>query len=90
MSALVDLNYLLDPYRVAVHRQAELDALTSPAFRQAIAARGVRLVTYRQIIDRLGLGSMTRPARAGYDAIDDGDGEEAPPEAASDATSGPG
>ena len=82
MSALVDLNNPRDPYRVSVHRQAEVEALTSPAFRRAITARGVRLVTYREIIDRLGLGSMTRPARAGYDTI--GDDEGAPPEAGAD------
>ena len=71
MSALVDLNNPRDPFRVAQHRQSELAALTSPAFRQAITARQVRLVTYRQIIDRLGLAAMRPPARAGYSAIDD-------------------
>ena len=70
MTALVDLNNPNDPYRVAVHRQAELEALTSPAFRQAIADRGIRLITYREIIDRVGLESMAPPEQAGYSAID--------------------
>jgi len=44
------------------NRQGELDALTSPRFREAVAARNVRLVTYRQLIDLQGLKSMRRPA----------------------------
>ena len=75
MTALVDLNNPNDPYRVAVHRQAELEALTSPAFRRAIEARGIRLVTYREIIDRAGLDSMAPPAQAGYSTIDDAEQE---------------
>ncbi len=72
MSALVDLNNPADPYRVARHRQAELEALTSPAFRRAVAARGIRLVTYRDIIVRHGLASMVRPEGApGYSMGDD-------------------
>ncbi len=74
MSALVDLNNPADPYRVARHRQAELDALTSPAFRAAIAERGIRLVNYREIIARQGLAAMARPPGApGYSM---GDPEE--------------
>jgi predicted glycoside hydrolase/deacetylase ChbG (UPF0249 family) len=73
MSALVDLNNPTDPFRVAQHRQAELEALTSPAFRQAISALGIELVTYRQIIERRGLATMVRPQGApGYSM---GDGE---------------
>ena len=41
LAALVDLNNPSDPYRVAKHRQAELEAVTSPAFRDALARRGV-------------------------------------------------
>jgi predicted glycoside hydrolase/deacetylase ChbG (UPF0249 family) len=62
MSALVDTNNTSDPYRVAVHRQAELDAITSPAFRTAIEEAGIELVTYREIIDALGLDALTPPA----------------------------
>jgi len=67
MAALVDLNYPQDPFRVGRHRQAELDALASPAFRAAIAAAGLELVTYRQLIEREGLKAMSRPEQAsGY------------------------
>ncbi len=68
MSALVDLNYAADPFRVARHRQAELDALTSPAFRQAIVAASAELTTYREVIARAGLAAMARPAQnSGYE-----------------------
>ena len=62
MTALVDANYLADPFRVGRHRQAEVDALTSPAFRRAVAAAGLAAITYRDLVDDAGLGSMTRPA----------------------------
>lgn len=72
MSALVDLNNPRDPFRVARHRQAELEALTSPAFRWAVAARGIELTTYREIIARRGLERMQRPLGApGYSMGDD-------------------
>jgi len=67
MGALVDLNNPADPFRVARHRQAELDALTSPAFRQAVAGAGLELVTFRDVIARRGLAGMRRPEQdAGY------------------------
>jgi predicted glycoside hydrolase/deacetylase ChbG (UPF0249 family) len=67
MTALVDTNYLQDPFRVGRHRQAELDALTSPAFREAVTAAGFEPVTYRQVIERRGLKAMTAPEQlSGY------------------------
>jgi hypothetical protein len=67
MTALVDTNYPQDPFRVGRHRQAELDALTSPAFRAAVAAAGFELITYRQVIERKGLNAMAPPEqRSGY------------------------
>jgi hypothetical protein len=61
MSAMVDLNNASDPYRVAIHRQAELDAITSPAFRAAIEDAGIELLTYLNIVKASGLDSMTPP-----------------------------
>jgi predicted glycoside hydrolase/deacetylase ChbG (UPF0249 family) len=67
MTALVDTNYPQDPFRVGRHRQAELDALTSPAFRAAVTAAGFELITYHQVIERKGLKAMTPPEQAsGY------------------------
>jgi predicted glycoside hydrolase/deacetylase ChbG (UPF0249 family) len=66
MSALVDVNNPDDPYRVAKHRQAELDALTSPAFRRAVAERGIEFVTYRDMVEQYEIESMKRPGSTGY------------------------
>ena len=72
MSALVDLNNPRDPFRVAQHRAAELEALTSPAFRRVIAERGIELVTYRDLIRRRGLAAMVRPTGPpGYSTDDE-------------------
>jgi len=71
MTALVDVNNPADPFRVAQHRQAELDALTSPAFRRAIADRGIRLTTYREITEQQGLAAMVRPQGAPGYSMDD-------------------
>jgi hypothetical protein len=43
------------------NRQGELDALTSPRFSEALKARNIRLITYRQLIEMKGLKSMKRP-----------------------------
>ena len=71
MGALVDVNNPRDPYRVAQHRQAELEALTSPAFRRAIAARGIELVNYGEIVEQRGLAAMVRPQGAPGYSMDD-------------------
>ena len=61
MTAMVDMNNADDPYRVAVQRQAELDAVTSAAFRQALDDAGIKLVTYEDVVAEMGLESMKRP-----------------------------
>jgi predicted glycoside hydrolase/deacetylase ChbG (UPF0249 family) len=66
MNALVDANNPDDPYRVARHRQAELDVLTAPAFLRSTAARGIRFVTYSDMVARYGLEAMAPPAAFGY------------------------
>ena len=72
MGALVDINNPSDPYRVAEHRQAELDAITSPAFRRATADRGISFVRYEDLIERHGLAAMKRPESSGY-SMDEAD-----------------
>jgi predicted glycoside hydrolase/deacetylase ChbG (UPF0249 family) len=68
MAALVDMNYATDPFRVSRHRQAEIDAISSPAFRKAVADRGIRLVTYHDIMSERGREAMVRPAEiSGYE-----------------------
>ena len=75
MAAMVDTNNETDPYRVAIHRQAELDAITSPAFRRAIEDAGIELVTYRDIVSEMGLDGMVPPAdlTSYEDSFDEGE-----------------
>ncbi|GAC1657727.1 MAG: hypothetical protein NVS4B3_24600 [Gemmatimonadaceae bacterium] len=61
LGALVDMNTDGPLHEMSKHRQAELNALTSPRFSRALKARDVRLITYRQLIDMQGLNSMLRP-----------------------------
>lgn len=60
MNALTDLNRGGLP-NMAQNRHEELLAVTSQAFRDAVAARNVRLVTYRDLVRERGLGEMARP-----------------------------
>jgi predicted glycoside hydrolase/deacetylase ChbG (UPF0249 family) len=62
LGALVDMNTDGPLPEMSKNRQGELDALTSPRFRDALTARNVRLVTYRQLIEMQGLKDMKRPA----------------------------
>ena len=64
MNALVDLNNPDDPYRVSIHRQAELDALCSGAFEKTLRENGVELITYQDLISQVGIQSMKRPLDA--------------------------
>ena len=61
LGALVDMNTESPLAAMSTNRQGELDALLSPQFREALTARGVRLVTYRQVIAMQGLKAMRRP-----------------------------
>jgi predicted glycoside hydrolase/deacetylase ChbG (UPF0249 family) len=61
LGALVDMNTDGGLPDMSKNRQGELDAITSPRVRNAIAARSVRLITYRQWIEMQGLQSMQRP-----------------------------
>jgi predicted glycoside hydrolase/deacetylase ChbG (UPF0249 family) len=66
MNALVDVNNPADPYRVALHRARELQAITSPAFFRIVSDRNIRFVTYRDMIDRYGLKVMKAPQSFDY------------------------
>ena len=61
LGALVDMNTEQPLADMSRNRQGELDALTSPRFREAVSARNVRLMTYRQLIEVQGLQAMRRP-----------------------------
>jgi predicted glycoside hydrolase/deacetylase ChbG (UPF0249 family) len=61
LGALLDMNKDGALPEMSKNRQGELDALTSSRFRDALKARNVRLLTYRQLIAIQGLQSMRRP-----------------------------
>jgi predicted glycoside hydrolase/deacetylase ChbG (UPF0249 family) len=61
LGALVDMNTSGPLPEMSKNRQGELDALTSQRFSDALKARNVRLITYRQLISMQGLKSMRRP-----------------------------
>jgi predicted glycoside hydrolase/deacetylase ChbG (UPF0249 family) len=62
LGALLDMNTSFPLPDMSKHRQGELDALTSRRFTEALKARNIRLITYRQLIDMQGLQVMQRPA----------------------------
>lgn len=61
LGALLDMNTANPLPEMSKNRQGELDALTSQRFREAVRARNVRLITYRQLIEMQGLNTMRRP-----------------------------
>jgi predicted glycoside hydrolase/deacetylase ChbG (UPF0249 family) len=61
LGALLDMNTSGPLPDMSKNRQGELDALTSQRFSEALKARNVRLITYRQVIEMQGLKSMRRP-----------------------------
>ena len=61
LGALLDMNTDGPLPEMSKNRQGELDALTSQRFRDAIRARNVKLMTYRQLIEMQGLKNMRRP-----------------------------
>ena len=61
LGALMDMNTDGGLPEMSKNRQGELDAMTSPRVREALTARSVRLITYRQLIAMQGLKSMQRP-----------------------------
>ncbi len=61
LGALLDMNTSGPLPDMSKNRQGELDALTSPRFSEALKARNIRLITYRQLIEMKGLKSMRRP-----------------------------
>ncbi len=60
MDALVDQNTFGLP-GVSKYRQGELRALMSDRFREVVARKGIRLLTYRDLIGRVGLQNMRWP-----------------------------
>jgi hypothetical protein len=64
LGALLDMNTSNPLPEMSKNRQGELNALMSKRFRDALKARNVQLLTYRQLIAMQGLKSMRRPPDA--------------------------
>ena len=62
LAALVDMNTDQPLPDMSKNRQGELNALTSKTFIDALKARNVQLITYRELIAKQGLKAMRRPA----------------------------
>lgn len=60
LAALEDMNTAQPLESMAMHRQAELDALLSPTFARALRAGRVRLITYRDLRALLLADSVSR------------------------------
>lgn len=60
MAAMIDLNTFGLP-QMSRHRQAELEALLSPAFRQQLSESAIQLTTYRKLTQQIGIEHMKRP-----------------------------
>jgi predicted glycoside hydrolase/deacetylase ChbG (UPF0249 family) len=62
LGALLDMNTSNPLPDMSKHRQGELDALTSQRFSDALKARNIRVMTYRELVAMQGLQVMRRPA----------------------------
>ena len=62
MDALEDLN-TFGPRDMSKHRQAELNALTSPLLRDLLQKKHARLTTYHDLVRDNGLSTMKRPSQ---------------------------
>lgn len=67
MNALIDMNnkdqYSAAKPLVAMHRSAELSVLLSPEFKQKVKSNAVKLVTYKDLVQKNGLDAMKAPAQ---------------------------
>lgn len=64
LSAMKDMNNSAPLAEMSANRQSELDALRSRAFANALEEKGIKLVTFRELMDAKGYENMKRPASA--------------------------
>lgn len=60
MAAMYDLNSFGLP-DMSKHRDAELKALCSPEFKKSLVNNNIKLITYRDLISKVGLNSLKIP-----------------------------
>ena len=63
LGALLDMNTDGGLADMSKNRQGELDALTSRRFREALEARNIHLITYRELVEMQGLKAMKQPTQ---------------------------
>ena len=61
LQAMTDLNPF-GPKYMSKHRQGELNALISPKTAEFIKQNNISMITYHQLINKVGLENMKRPA----------------------------
>lgn len=61
LAALVDLNTDHPLPNMSAHRQGELDALSAPAFAEALRNHGITPITYRELLQREPLARQLPP-----------------------------
>jgi hypothetical protein len=65
MEAIYDMNAAAQNSAdagVAAHRNAELQTMLSPELAELIRSGKIRVLTYHQMVQRVGLSGMKRPA----------------------------
>ena len=65
MRALEDLNEF-GLKEMSKHREAELNALLNPELREQYKKKKIIPITYRELIDKVGLKNMYRPEDSEY------------------------
>lgn len=65
LRSMIDLNPT-GPKEMSRHRQAELNALLSTEFTETLKSNNIKLITYRELIEKFGLKNMERPAERDY------------------------
>ena len=60
MAAMYDLNSFGLP-DMSKHRNAELNALCSPEFKNSLKSNNIQLITYQDLIAKVGLNSLKIP-----------------------------
>lgn len=64
LAAMVDLN-IIGPNEMSKNRNAELEALKSKEFSETLKKNNVELITYSDLIKKIGLGNMESPLNPG-------------------------
>ncbi len=65
MNALIDLN-TFGLKNMSKHRQEEMESLLSPELPKILKEKNIKLITYRDLIERIGLENMQRAEDSDY------------------------